>query len=151
MLELLEAWPGAAWIRASGTGYLFVNAAHILGIGLLLGAILPLDVRLLAGRPVATVAPVLVPSAGAGLALAVVTGLWLFSVDPWEYLGNPAFLWKLPLIGAAVLNLALLHRSRAWRAVRRGGPIPARIRVGALTSAGLWIAVLLAGRWIGFL
>ena len=46
-LDWLAAWPGAVWLQNSGTAYLFVNAAHILGIGLLLGAILPLDLHLL--------------------------------------------------------------------------------------------------------
>lgn len=37
----------ARTLRGSGNPYMVVNAAHILGIGLLLGAILPLDLRIL--------------------------------------------------------------------------------------------------------
>ena len=47
MLEAIGAWPGASWLQQSATAYLFVNAAHILGVAVLLGAILPLDLRLL--------------------------------------------------------------------------------------------------------
>ncbi|MCE6952467.1 DUF2214 domain-containing protein [Cereibacter sphaeroides] len=151
MIEILQGWPGAQLLRGSGTAYLLVNAAHILGIGLLLGAILPLDLMLASGARVAAVVPVLTCSAAAGLGLALATGLWLFSVDPAEYLANRAFLVKLPLVAAAVLNLALVHRSRAWAEARSGGVARPPLRMAALLSAGLWLSVLVAGRWIGFL
>ena len=38
MLEVIGGWPGAVWLRQSATAYLFVNAAHILGVAVLLGA-----------------------------------------------------------------------------------------------------------------
>jgi hypothetical protein len=91
-LDWLAAWPGAVWLQNSGTAYLFVNAAHILGIGLLLGAILPLDLHLLGlvrSSPLPIVGPFLLRVAFAGLALALLTGLWLFSVKPREYVSNP--------------------------------------------------------------
>lgn len=46
ILEWLQATLPAATLRRSGTLYMVVNAAHILAIGLLVGAILPLDLRL---------------------------------------------------------------------------------------------------------
>jgi hypothetical protein len=46
ILEWLSATMPAAALRRSGTLYMFVNAAHILAIGLLIGAILPLDLKL---------------------------------------------------------------------------------------------------------
>ena len=151
MIEILQGWPGAQVLRGSGTAYLLVNAGHILGIGLLLGAILPLDLMLARGARVAEVAPVLVRSAGVGLGLALATGLWLFTVDPAEYLANRAFLLKLPLVGLAVLNLVAVHRSRAWAEARGGALARPLLRLAALLSAGLWLSALVAGRWIGFL
>ena len=46
-LEQLETLPPSIWLRRSGTLYLMVNAAHIGSIGLLIGSIVPLDLRLL--------------------------------------------------------------------------------------------------------
>lgn len=46
LLEWLAATTLAVELRRSATLYMFVNAAHILAIGLLVGAILPLDLRL---------------------------------------------------------------------------------------------------------
>lgn len=149
MLEALAGWPGAAILRASGTAYLLVNAAHILGLAILVGAILPLDLRLVGlfrSAPVAVLAPVLVRTAAWGTALALATGLWLFSVRPAEYLANPAFLAKTSLLAAALANVALQHR--AGLPAEGRVPLGTRLRAGA--SLVLWLAVLVAGRWIGF-
>lgn len=154
LAEWLGAWPGARLLQGSGTAYLFVNAAHILGIGLLLGAILPLDLRLLGffrAAPLAVLAPFLSRTAAVGLGLALVTGFWLFTVRPAEYLGNAAFLWKLGFLMLALGNIALQHRSAAFRFAVQDGAVPPRARIHALASLCLWLAALLAGRWIGFL
>jgi hypothetical protein len=153
-VDWIGHWPGARWLQQSGTAYLFVNAAHILGLGLLLGAMLPLDVRLVLGRaqPVLSVlAPVAIRTAAVGLALAMLTGAWLFSVNPGGYLQNAAFRWKLLLLSLALINVAVQHRQ--WRSLglpEARDALPARVRVLAGTSALLWIATLVAGRWIGF-
>jgi hypothetical protein len=155
VVEWIGNWPGARWLQQSGTAYLFVNAAHILGLGLLLGAILPLDLRLALGRPQAALSvlvPVAIHTAAVGLALALLTGAWLFSVNPADYLENNAFRWKLLLLALALVNVAVQHRQ--WRSL--GLPdvthaLPVRVRVSAGTSALLWISTLVAGRWIGFI
>jgi hypothetical protein len=149
----LAAWPGAALIRQSGTAYLFVNAAHILGIGLLVGAIVPLDLRLLGffrAVPLAAIGPFLRRSAAVGLALALTTGFWLFSVKPAEYLANEAFLWKLGLLTFAIANIGLQHAGGFRRAVADDA-VTGAIRARAAVSVALWLGALLAGRWIGFL
>lgn len=150
MLEAFEAWAGAAWLRESPTAYLFANAAHILGIGLLLGAILPLDLRLLGffrRFPLEVLRPFLTRAAATGLALAAFTGLGLFSVKPEEYWANAAFRWKLVLLALALANVAIQHRATNTA----GGDVPAAARITAGVSLSLWLGVLVAGRWIGFL
>jgi hypothetical protein len=148
-LDALASWPGARWLQGSGTAYLIVNALHILGIGLLVGAILPLDLRL-AGFfrrvPLAPLVDFLARSAAVGVVLALTTGLWLFTVKPGDYWVNTAFRIKM-----ALLNVAWQHRGGALAAVAASGRVPAGTRLRALASCVLWISVLLAGRWIGFL
>ncbi len=151
VIDWLGNWPGALLLQRSGTAYLFVNAAHILGIGLLLGAILPLDLRLagvLRASPLPLIGPILIRTAAFGLALALTTGLWLFTVKPGEYLGNTAFLSKLGLLVLALGNIALQHHG--FKPALAGGVIGLRVRVLAMVSASLWLCVLVAGRWIGF-
>lgn len=138
------------WLQQSTTAYLLVNAAHILGIGLLVGAILPLDLRLMGvfrRTPVEVLGPFLRRSAATGLGLAIFSGLWLFSVDPAGYLANDAFVWKLVLLATALGNIVYQY----LKSDARGLPAATlTTRVVAGISFCLWLAVLIAGRWIGF-
>jgi hypothetical protein len=154
IIEWIGAWPGAVLLQESGTAYLFVNAAHILGIGLLVGSILPLDLRLLGffrDVPIAIVVPFLWRVAAVGAVTAILMGMWLFSVRPQEYVSNTAFLVKMALLTAALVNVFLQHRSRDFTLAIEGGDIGLAVRLRAAMSALLWVSVLLAGRWIGFL
>ena len=153
-LDWLAATPLAAALRSSPTLYLIVNAAHILGIGLILGAILPLDLRLMgffrrALLPV--IGPFLIRAAATGVALALGSGLVLFSVQPSEYIANFAFVTKLALLTGLAGLIIVQHTNPGFRAALRGYPVPLSVRLCALLSFLLWLAALLAGRWIGFL
>jgi len=153
VLEWLAGLPHAVALRESGTAYLLVNAAHILSVGLIVGAILPLDIRLLSGLrnvPLAAAGPLLSRTAAIGVVLAVGTGFFLFSVKPVEYAHNPAFLAKLCLLAVGILNAAWLHAGSGWSRALAGEPGPA-VRLHALVSACAWPAALVAGRWIGFI
>lgn len=154
MLQAIEALPLATLLRGSGTAYLLVNATHILGISLLIGSILPLDLRLAGAfrhTPLPVIAPLLRGTALVGLTLAVLTGFALFTANPVEYAGNPAFRIKLALLAAALVNAALVTRGQAWAQVLSGASPPLALRLMAMLSALLWVGILLAGRWIGFL
>jgi hypothetical protein len=153
-LEPLAATPLARLLMTSSTTYLLVNAAHILSLAMLFGAILALDLRLLGLAkpvPLPVVAPYLSRVAGTGLVLTVLTGLCLFSVRPTEYATNPAFLWKLGLIGLGLVNVLAVHRGEGWKAMLDGEAPTVAIRSQALASITIWIAAIIAGRWIGFL
>ena len=154
LVEWIGSWPGAVLLQRSGTAYLLVNAAHIAAVGLLIGSILPLDLRLIGffrGVPLPVIGPFLSRLAAVGVALAIVTGLWLFTVKPGEYLGNAAFLCKVALLTLALANVMLQHRSRHFRIALAGGDVRASVRLVAGFSAVLWLSALVAGRWIGFL
>lgn len=154
MWETLQSWPGAVTVRGSSTLYLLVNAAHILGIGLILGPILVLDARLLgvARRvPLAAIGPLLVAASRIGVIVAIMTGLTLFTVRPADYADNTAFLIKIGIVLLAVANALSVDLSKAWQAAITGHEIAARLRWQAAASFILWPAALVAGRWIGFL
>lgn len=156
--SLLEALQGAALpsaLRVSHLAYPLVNAAHILGLALLFGAIVPLDLRILGAWPsvpLKTLAGVLLPMAVAGFLMAIGAGAVLFSVSAVKYAGLGVFWLKLALIAGALANAAMLHRSAAWgRAV--GGeehPLPLRVMAAAALSITLWIGVILCGRLIAY-
>lgn len=134
--------------------YALVNAGHILGIALILGAILPLDLRLLGflnGPSLAVLAPFLSRVAAVGVGLAILTGLMLVSVRPAEYLANPAFRIKILLIGVALANVMLIHAGKGWRGLPHGRSATSGLRLGAAVSALLWLGAMVAGRLIGFM
>ena len=155
LLRAVAASDIAVTLRLSRLLYPLVSAAHILGIGVLVGSILALDARILGfGRslPLAAAARLLLPFAVGGFFVAVVAGVGLFIVQPLEYVANPAFPIKMGLIVLALANVAALRIGPGWRAaVAGGGEVSAGVRLGAVVSALLWVSVLVAGRLIGFL
>lgn len=153
LLQVLADWPVAAGLRRSSVAYAAVNAAHILSVGLVIGAIVTLDLRLLGlfrESALGQIGPPLVRVAAAGIVLAAVTGMLLFSVRPAAYAQNPAFLVKLALVGLGVANAALAHATPRWRHALASGEVHGRLKLGASVSLVLWMAAVGAGRWIGF-
>lgn len=146
---LSQALRGSVWL------YPLVNTGHVLGIALLFGAIVPLDLRLLGGWrrvPVDLLAAVLVPVAMAGLVLALATGSLLFAARPLDYVVEPLFGLKMALLATAVANALWLRRSPRWRHFgpdAQAVPGPAW-RVAAMLSLLLWLGVITAGRLIGY-
>ena len=154
MLDWVGSLAPAVYLQRSPNVYVFVNAAHIAALGVLIGAIVALDCRMLGAAralPFGIIGPYLSRLARYGLLAAMVTGLWLFSVRPHEYVGNSAFLIKVGLVVMGVLNAAWLHRRAAWRRALDAGDISTAMRLHASASLTVWFGAVLAGRWIGFL
>ena len=151
--EWLEGSALSTSLRASEWMYPLVNALHILGIALLVGAILILDWRVLRGHPTPTVsvlAKVLLPAARGGFALAVVAGSLLFVARPLDYVFNTLFQLKLGCIALALLNIVLLHRSESWRLAVTQERVDGRVRLACGVSLVCWLMALGLGRLVGY-
>jgi hypothetical protein len=140
----------AGALRVSRWGYAAVNTAHIFGIALLVGSIVPLNLRLLGlwpRVPLGALARVLVPTAAAGLTLASIAGLLLFSVRAQEYAGVGFLQLKLGLVAAGALAALHLHqRHGPWlESVSRR-----RLAAHAVVSLSCWLGALACGRLIAF-
>ncbi len=137
-------------LRTARWGYAAVNATHILGIALLIGATVTLNLRYLGlwpSVPRHTLVRVLAPVAATGLALAVCAGLMLYSVRAREYAGLGFFQAKLVLITIAVLSALWLHRRHGMALETAGG---ASLKAHALLSLACWTGALICGRLIAF-
>ncbi|WP_416899452.1 MAG: hypothetical protein ACMVY4_07000 [Minwuia sp.] len=150
LLAALEASSAAQWLRGARWGYAAVNAAHIFGLALLIGAILPLDLRLLGfwksvDRRALT--RVLAPVAATGLALAIAAGFCLFAIRAREYAALDVFRIKLLLIVAGAGAAVLLHARAGWLLDRAEA---AALRRHALISMVCWLGALICGRLIAF-
>ena len=153
-LHALHGWEVAALIRRSVFIYPLVNATHIFALALLIGTIIPADLKLLGlfrGVPSAPFLRLMTTTSAVGLGLAVATGFLLFSVQPLEYSANPAFLTKVGLVVLGTVNALVVRFSRGWRGLRTHGVSSTGLRIAAVLSMAIWISALLAGRWIAFL
>jgi hypothetical protein len=148
VLDGLVGSAPAQWLRFSQWGYAAVNTTHVFGIALLVGAILPLDLRLIGlWRSVALepLARVLVPVAATGLLLAMTTGAFLFITRAPEYAAIELFLVKLALIATGAIHALSLHFGHGLQDASR-----ARLRAAGATSLSIWLAVLICGRLLAF-
>ena len=136
----LEATGLAQFLKTSRWIYPLVNAGHLLGIALLVGAVIPMDVSVLRGRtaPVALLRRWSI----AGFVLAAGFGALLFTTQATDYLKNPWFLAKLAVIALALLN-AVAHLRLDRLPVRQR-------RQAAIASLALWPTALILGRMIGY-
>ena len=153
----LEHSPLGAFVRSLGVwSYGVINLVHILGIILLFGSILILDLRLLGAWrqiPLATPSQPTTRMAQIGFVLAVASGIPMLTVKTTDYIGNPFLLIKFPAIALALLNVWLVHRSPAWRAHRLRDltrPEQMRLAAGAALSLTFWLTAITAGRMIGY-
>ena len=163
MADLTSIW---RWLEDSSIGarvreslWLFpaIETIHLLGMAVLFSTIAAFDIRLLdlalRGLRVQVLARRLLPWAWAAFAVQVITGLLLFSSEATKMAINPAFRLKMLLIALAGLH-ALLFRIVAWRDMpswAAPAATPIRAKLAGLSSLALWIGVVAAGRWIGFI
>ncbi len=153
LLQALQDSSSASALRGATTLYPFLNAAHILSVGLIVGAIGTLDVRVLGlfkGFALGQLGPPLSRVAAFGVLSAILTGVVIVSVQPVAYVQNPAFLLKLALAGLAVLNAVTLHSRMAWHDALESGEADVSVKVQAAASLSLWVMAVIAGRWIAF-
>ena len=140
-LAALENLPLVAELRNARWSYAAVNASHIVGIALLFGAIVPLDLRLMGcwrSVSIRALARILVPVAITGLTLAIVAGSLLFSIRAVQYAATTLFQVKIALILCGVANALLLRRAKQWEASQAATDLmpPVRLRTAGALSIG---------------
>ena len=153
----LEQSPVGAAVRQSLWLFPAIETAHLLGMTALVGTVAAFDLRLLGWglqrTPVSELARRLLPWTWVGFGVQVVTGGLLFSSEAAKMYVNPAFRLKMLLIclagvQALIFQLAADRRLAAWD---ERATVPVAAQIGGLVSMLLWIGVVAAGRWIGFI
>ena len=139
-------------IAASRWLFPFIEAFHLVALGLLGGVVLIVDMRLLGlglGRqPVSRMARSLQPWLTGGLVVMLVSGFLLFSSESAKLYPNLPFQIKMVFLAMAILFTFTIRR----RVVFADDDVhhPGRAKVVAVTSMFLWSVVGLMGRGIGF-
>ena len=149
-------WSGTTWlsneIRASRWQFAVLEMAHLVGLAILLGALVVIDLRLfgfgMRNMPASQLARELKGWMRMGMITVLGSGVLLFFGEPMKLYGNPSFSVKMVLLFfALVVQLTLFRRVTSERAP--SGSAASTI-IGTL-SLVLWMGVGLAGRAIGFL
>ena len=133
-----------------------IETVHLLGMAALVGTITVLDLRLLGWvmpeRRVSQMATRLLPWAWLGFGVQVVTGALLFSSEAVKIYGNPAFRLKMLFLLLAGVQALIFQTvvSRKLPAWDERPSLPVIAKVMGMVSILLWIAIVTAGRFIGF-
>ncbi|MCS6877864.1 MAG: hypothetical protein N2038_06575 [Geminicoccaceae bacterium] len=149
----LETTAASAAVRRSLWAYPVASVLHVLGMGILLGSIVVLDLRLLGfatAVPARALAELAIPLAAFGLAIQIPTGAVMLAADAAALLGHPLFLAKLALVALALLNVALVHRAMGPDRVALDRPLSPALRRGALVSLVSWPLVAALGRAVAY-
>lgn len=140
----------AQYLRNARWAYAAVNGMHILGIALLVGAIIPFNLKLLGFWPRIDrrdLARVLIPTAATGLCLTIAMGLLLFATRASEYAGVSFFQIKIALVLLGLAAALLLHMRHGFLLESAG---TAKLRAHAVVSLACWTLTLACGRLIAF-
>jgi hypothetical protein len=136
-----------AFINTHPWAYPAREVFHLVGIALLLGNLVLIEVRVWGGGAsldLAELSALSLKLVFCGFALAAISGLLMFAAQPQELISNRSFIWKMGLLMLAGCNAAAFHA--------RGGF--ARLDAWAKTQLGvsvlLWITIMFCGRWIAY-
>jgi hypothetical protein len=149
------------WCEASALGtairdsqWLFpvIEAVHLLGLALMGGLVLLVDMRLMGlampRKPVAALAREIEPWLISALAVMLTTGLLLYTSEPTKLYYNAAFWMKMGFLASAIIFTFTVRRTVLAADAARVRPVWGRLV--ALISILLWAGVGIGGRAIGF-
>jgi hypothetical protein len=152
-------WMESTWIHGLVFDYAWtfptLEALHFVGLCLLMGALLIMDLRLIGFQRIIPLSAVhsLMPVAIIGFALNLVTGVGFLFGDPRMYFLNGAFQVKLALIALAGLNF-LIYFVKVEPLLANASStttMPNVAKTIGATSLVLWFGVLILGRLLPYL
>jgi len=155
-LKSLEDSGIARGVRSSLYYFPFLESVHVMALAVLFGTILVVDLRALGlaskQRPFTRMSAELLRFTWGAFIVSALTGSVMFMTNARVYAHNTSFQVKMVLLAIAGLNMAAFHLTAGRSAASwdRAPAAPRAGRITAATSIALWIAVIFAGRVIGF-
>ncbi len=153
--------PFFQWCEASGIGeairtspwaFAVIESVHLLGLSVIGGAVLIVDLRLfgfgLRGQPVTQVAREAQPWLIGSLLVMLATGFGLFLSEAMKCYYSTPFWVKMISLFLAIIFTFTVRRSVTMAGEERVRPL--WLKLVALVSLTLWFGVGAGGRWIGF-
>jgi hypothetical protein len=146
----------AVFVSQSTFGFAMLDMLHIAAIAMLFGMILFLDLRLIGitsrARAVTDLSGDVLPWIWGAFAIAVITGVLMFTGQAVKYSANYAFRMKLILLGLAGINMLLFHFI-AYRGVAKwnhNAAVPLAGKLAGAISLACWIAIVIYGRFTAY-
>ena len=155
MLEWLESSSLGAIARESLYGFQILVAIHLIALGLSIGMLLWVDMRMLGlcltDQKLSVTYRALARWFIVGFSIMFLSGFALFSGFATSAAANPYFRLKLAVIVLAGINARVFHRliARAPAQVDAGTPT-GMIRMAGLLSILFWTVVILCGRMLSY-
>ena len=146
-MDPLPRFAGIPWIASHPIAYPALEVLHIVGIALLLGSLVVLELRVWGAvpeLPLQALARLALAVTGLGFMLAGASGLLMFAANPSELLANRSFIIKMLLLMAAGLNALWFHSRGSLQRCDRAA------RAQTALSMGLWLGAIICGRWIAY-
>jgi len=139
-------------IRMSPWAFAVIESVHLLGLAVIGGAVLLVDLRMLGfglrHQRIAELARAVFPWLVGSLVVMLLTGVGLFLSEPLKCYDSRAFWVKMISLGLAMLFTFSIRRTVTMADETRVRPI--WFKLVALVSLALWFGVGGGGRWIGF-
>ena len=151
-LTWLEAtgWP-AEWVRSSTEGYPAMIALHALGMAIMVGLSLLLDLRILgwfAGIPLQALRRFF-GLAWVGFGINFVSGSFLFSAQATSYIVDWVFMTKMTLVLLGAVTAGILQPAVAK--VAPGGQLSGGTKAVAGVAIVVWVVAIVMGRLTAYL
>jgi hypothetical protein len=131
-----------------------VQTVHILAIATVMASVVMVDFRLLGvtarGQPIPDVAHRFLPWIWCAVVVLLLSGTVLIIGEPGRELLSQVFWVKMTLLACALIITGVFQY-----ALSRGTPFwehrKALVRIAAVASLLIWVAILAAGRWIAYM
>jgi uncharacterized membrane protein len=145
--NLKTAITSSTWIWAA------CEALHFMGLSVLFGIVLMVDLRVLGFIKNVSFEAIhkLLPYAVFAFALNLATGMVFFIAAYDQYTTNAVFHWKVALMLLAGANAGYFTVFDDTWALKAGDEAPARAKFAAAAAMVLWVGVIYAGRMLPFI
>jgi hypothetical protein len=160
MLESFAAWLGGtpltAFIENQSWVVPTVQVTHILAITVIMGAVAVVNLRVLdvieRDQPIAVLAARFVPPSIVALVVLAATGLLLIAGEPTRAIFRYVFWVKMAMLATVIALTTGLLGGLTWSGVATdpAGRAPAPYKALAVAGLLIWLAIIVAGRWIGY-
>jgi hypothetical protein len=156
MLQWLETTRLAELVSQSLYGFPVLVAFHLLGLGLSVGMLLWVDLRLIGvvmrDVPASELYRRLAPWMLSGFTVMFVSGGMLFAGYATAAAGNTWFRLKLVALCIAAVNALVYHvwTERRLRHVPDDRAVPLGARTAGIVSIAVWAVVVFAGRMMSY-